>query len=75
MELFLSKDELLSFIETYDELSSKEFIRFEIKYHHKSTISSTDYYKIIFATDNNLTTMLIHHAGRDYERKLLNKKP
>ena len=43
MELFLSKDELLSFIETYDDLSSKEFIHFEIKYHHKSNISSTDY--------------------------------
>lgn len=75
MQLILSKPQLLSLIETYDNLSTKDLIDFKIEYFKPSEhAKSTDnYYKITFSNDLTVTALLIFRAGENYQK--LKQKP
>ena len=71
MQLILSKPQLLSLIETYDNLYSKEFIDFKIEYVKEvveGAQSTDNYYKITFSSDCSITALLIFRAGENHQK-------
>lgn len=71
MQLILSKPQLISLIDVYDNLSTKDLIDFKIEYFKpvsEDAKSTDNYYKITFSNDLTVTALLIFRAGENYQK-------
>jgi len=75
MKLILTKPQLISLIETYDNLPTKDLIDFKIesvKETSEDAHSTTNYYKVTFSNDYYVTGGLIFRAGQQYQKSKQN---